>query len=330
MDSQKYLEYLDKEMTIMGILSAVCVAAPAGILNLVLQNNSYAKSLLWDPCKFFIVLGSVLCVLSAMLFYKERSLLAWYYGQICLTEAMTNEQTAPSKLREWLRDADSWETWLPYSWGFTSLVGGFAEYILALFFVLVPSHWLWLLIHLHKVKVATLFVCPVVAAIFAAIQLYAMTHYKFSDNYWAELWHSILRRFTNKKPLPHEGVYTRLRPSSIHGVGVFAIADIPKAIYPFEPDNDSLVSVCSSETEYLPAEVKRLYKDFCVYKNGKYLCPSSLNKLTPAWFLNHSKTPNVAADSSLKFYTTREIRAGEELTTDYEDYSENGLVAQDG
>jgi hypothetical protein len=32
-DVKQYLEYLDKEMTIMGILSAVSVAAPAGILN---------------------------------------------------------------------------------------------------------------------------------------------------------------------------------------------------------------------------------------------------------------------------------------------------------
>jgi hypothetical protein len=29
--TKKYLEYLDKEMTIMGILSAVAIAAPAGI-----------------------------------------------------------------------------------------------------------------------------------------------------------------------------------------------------------------------------------------------------------------------------------------------------------
>lgn len=31
-----------------------------------------------------------------------------------------------------------------------------------------------------------------------------------------------------KKGLPHQQVYTRLKPSKIHGVGVFAIRPIPK------------------------------------------------------------------------------------------------------
>jgi hypothetical protein len=57
MDTKKYLEYLDKEMTIMGILSAVCVAAPAGILNAVLSKDSDVKSMFWNPGHFFIVIG---------------------------------------------------------------------------------------------------------------------------------------------------------------------------------------------------------------------------------------------------------------------------------
>ena len=36
------------------------------------------------------------------------------------------------------------------------------------------------------------------------------------------------------RKLPHEGVYTRIKPSNIHGVGVFAISDIPKGTYVFE------------------------------------------------------------------------------------------------
>ena len=66
-------------------------------------------------------------------------------------------------------------------------------------------------------------------------------------------------------------------------------------------------------------------------KGDKYECPSSFNKLNPAWFLNNSKDPNMAADSSLKFYAIRDIKAGEELTADYETYSKgqsngNGAV----
>ena len=32
MDTNNYLEYLDKEMTIMGVLSAVSVLAPGGLI----------------------------------------------------------------------------------------------------------------------------------------------------------------------------------------------------------------------------------------------------------------------------------------------------------
>jgi SET domain-containing protein len=93
----------------------------------------------------------------------------------------------------------------------------------------------------------------------------------------------------------------------------------------FEPDDEAVVSVSADETTGLPPDVRQLYEDFCVLKGDKYECPSSLNKLTPAWFLNDSKDPNVAVDSSLKFYAIREIEAGEELTVDYETYSENEL-----
>lgn len=125
------------------------------------------------------------------------------------------------------------------------------------------------------------------------------------------------------KKQPHDGVYTRLKPSPIHGVGVFAIRDIPKDTYVFEPDEDELVSVQADETKALPLDVRRLYEDFCVLKGNTYQCPSSFNKLTPAWYLNTSKSPNVAADSSLKFYAIRDIQAGEELTADYDTYSDN-------
>jgi SET domain-containing protein len=45
--------------------------------------------------------------------------------------------------------------------------------------------------------------------------------------------------------------------------------------------------------------------------------------MTPSWYLNHSASPNVAADDALKFYAIRDIRAEEELTADYGSYSEN-------
>jgi hypothetical protein len=107
-DTKKYLEYLDKEMTIMGILSAVSIAAPAGILNALLGDKSIFKDQLLGAGPFFVMLGSVSCILAALSFYGERSRLAWYYGQICLTEALDSDASDELQVDNLMLGADSW------------------------------------------------------------------------------------------------------------------------------------------------------------------------------------------------------------------------------
>lgn len=126
---------------------------------------------------------------------------------------------------------------------------------------------------------------------------------------------------------PHEGVYTRLRPSKVDpdGVGVFAIADIKKGTYLFEPDDDKMVWINGQRISELSREIRKLYHDFGPLKNGKYGVPTSLNKLTVAWYLNEpapGTPPNVGCDATLKFYALADISAGDELTVEYGGYSE--------
>ena len=71
----------------------------------------------------------------------------------------------------------------------------------------------------------------------------------------------------------------------------------------------------------LPESLKKLYDDFCILKPGKYGAPASFNDMTSAWYLNHSKHPNMAADGDYRFYALRDIKSGEELTVDYDTYS---------
>lgn len=127
------------------------------------------------------------------------------------------------------------------------------------------------------------------------------------------------------KRKPHEGVYTRLCVSSVAGagIGVFAIRDIPSGVEVFGADDAETVLVKKVETLTLEPEISRLYHDFCVLKNDTYECPVNFNSLTISWYLNTSKTPNVRTDSSLRFKAIRDIRAGEELFSDYDEYSEN-------
>lgn len=76
--------------------------------------------------------------------------------------------------------------------------------------------------------------------------------------------------------LPHEGVYTRLAKSQIHGVGVFAIRNIRKGTKLFGSDDEGMVWIDESSTKRLSREIKKLYFDFAVLKAGRYGCPSCL------------------------------------------------------
>ena len=126
-------------------------------------------------------------------------------------------------------------------------------------------------------------------------------------------------------PLPDVNSFTRLRPSSIHGVGVFAIRDIPKGMNIFCDDRSEMVWIKSSEIEGKNGEIRKLYGDFCIIKNGKYGCPKGFNNLTVSWYINEpadGKESNVVRCHEYDFEAARDIQAGEELTVDYSTYSE--------
>jgi len=127
------------------------------------------------------------------------------------------------------------------------------------------------------------------------------------------------------KRKPHDGVYARLGISTVAGagIGVFAISDIPFGTDVFGADDAETVIVEKTNTLVLRPEIRKLYHDFCVLKNGTYECPVSFNSLTVSWYLNTSETPNVQPDSELHFKAIRDIKAGDELLANYDEYSEN-------
>jgi hypothetical protein len=122
---------------------------------------------------------------------------------------------------------------------------------------------------------------------------------------------------------PHKEVYVRLRPSELHdaGIGVFAIRRIPKNTKLFAGENEEILW---RDAGSLPSkgELRKLYDDFAIIKGKVYGCPTSFNRLTPAWYINESKKPNVRCDENYDFYSLRDINAGEELTVDYATFSD--------
>lgn len=101
-----------------------------------------------------------------------------------------------------------------------------------------------------------------------------------------------------------------------------AIRDIKKGSKVFFGDDDPIVWVHRSKLKRVPAELMKLYDDFCIVDKGRYGCPKNFNQLTVAWYLNHSSKPNVVADKEYTFYALCDIKKGQELTVDYDTFSE--------
>ncbi len=133
-----------------------------------------------------------------------------------------------------------------------------------------------------------------------------------------------MKKLGSLNRLPHVEVYTRIGRSEKHGVGVIAIRRIKKGVSIFPDDNSQIVWIPKNKLARLPKAVKKLYDDFCIVQNKGQLygCPKSFNRLTVAWYLNHSNTPNVRCDRSYRFIALRDIQPGEELTADYRTYND--------
>ncbi len=127
--------------------------------------------------------------------------------------------------------------------------------------------------------------------------------------------------------MPHTGVYARLEKSKIPGagIGVIAIIDIPKGVYPFLPDNGTIIWINKKQFATQPQKIKKLYADFAIIKGDLYglYKDKNFNQLDVTWYVNHdSKKPNMAIDKKNKFYALIDINAGEELVIDYGTYSD--------
>jgi len=100
-------------------------------------------------------------------------------------------------------------------------------------------------------------------------------------------------REAKKKLLKHlaDEVYCRLGSSPTHGVGVFAIRNIPKGIDPLRsPLPRKELSFKKEELKHLPKGVRKQIKMFCYYDDKEVLIPVvGLNTMDFSIFLNHSK-----------------------------------------
>jgi uncharacterized protein len=130
---------------------------------------------------------------------------------------------------------------------------------------------------------------------------------------------------TKRRRPPHDGVFARIGPSRVHGVGVLAIRDIPAGTLVFRGEDERAVWVRRSTVRKLPRAVRALYEDFGMVDGARLGVPANLNRLSVGWYVNHSEQPNLVAGDDGRFRALRRIRAGEELTADYRTFVDETL-----
>lgn len=119
--------------------------------------------------------------------------------------------------------------------------------------------------------------------------------------------------------------YCRLQPSKIHGIGVFAVRDIPKGKNPFQtlPKYDAIgyARITDNELNALPPKLSELIRALFIPTNGTMYIPNhGMNFIRLNCYLNHSMKPNMRTRDGYNFMATRKIMVGEELTVDYRTY----------
>ena len=114
--------------------------------------------------------------------------------------------------------------------------------------------------------------------------------------------------------------YVALKPSPVHGIGVFAIRDIPKGCRNiFSKTVGEWIKLSFAEVEQLPAYSRNLIETYCLYDETHYFVPDYGFKLMDlVLYLNHSAEPNIISiNDGEQFEALRDIKEGEELLVNY-------------
>lgn len=111
-------------------------------------------------------------------------------------------------------------------------------------------------------------------------------------------------------------VWATLRTSPIHGIGVFAIRDIPTGTVITDhsgKDMKVLVEVSEEDFYQILPEIRELILDRTMFREGYPLVfPSPNSEQMLRSFMNHSDQPNSDGERALV-----DIKKGEEITEDY-------------
>jgi SET domain-containing protein len=117
-----------------------------------------------------------------------------------------------------------------------------------------------------------------------------------------------------------QDMYVTLKPSPLHGIGVFALRDIPQGCRTiFSAHPAEWIQLPIAEVEKLPDHSRNLIETYCLYDEEHYYVPEYGFKLMDMVnYLNHSSTPNVRSVNDGEYFEAiRDIKPDEELLVNY-------------
>ena len=120
-----------------------------------------------------------------------------------------------------------------------------------------------------------------------------------------------------------EEIYAVLKPSPVHGIGVFAMRDIPKGCRSiFSKGTGGWVRLSFEEVEHS----RNLVETYCLYDDENYYVPDyGFKVMDLVNYLNHSATPNIISINNGEcFEALTDISAGTELLINYGEIVETG------
>ncbi|HEX7847281.1 MAG TPA: SET domain-containing protein [Chitinophagaceae bacterium] len=119
--------------------------------------------------------------------------------------------------------------------------------------------------------------------------------------------------------------YAALKPSPVHGIGVFALCDIPKGCKEiFSKNVGEWIKLSITDVEKLPEHSRQLVETYCLYDEDHYFVPDYGFKVVDLVnYLNHSSVPNIRSVNHGEYFEALiDIPQGAELLINYEEIVE--------
>jgi SET domain-containing protein len=117
-----------------------------------------------------------------------------------------------------------------------------------------------------------------------------------------------------------QDTYVTLKPSGVHGIGVFALQDIPKGCRQiFSKNVGEWIKLPITDVDRLPEHSRNLVETYCLYDEEHYFVPDyGFKVMDIVNYLNHSSLPNIVSVNHGEYFESlQDIPAGTELLVNY-------------